>query len=74
MNKEQLEEQIFHYTGKRINTNKKDVENINIFINNLEKENNKNIDKYIDYVRYELYLYYQLNYNITNIIQDGNIK
>ena len=67
MNKEQLEEQIYHYTGKKIEVNDDDIKNADIFIKNAEEyHKEKYIDEMIDAIRHDLYLYYQYTYNMNN--------
>jgi len=67
MNKEQLKEQIYHYTGKKIEVTDDDVYKVEKFINKTEEIFAKNhIDKLIDNMRHELYLYYQFNYNTNS--------
>jgi hypothetical protein len=67
MNIEQLKEQIFHYTGKKVEVYDNDIKKVEKFIKQTEDLNrDKSIDELIDIIRHDLYLYYQYNYNMES--------
>jgi hypothetical protein len=67
MNIEQLKEQIYYYTGKKVEVNEDDVRKADKFIENAKifhKE--RTLDELIDIIRHDLYLYYQYTYNMDS--------